>query len=92
MATSAIITFSDGKLDLPESIIEDLHLENGARLHLVSRIGNQIILERDQPEKRLTAEEHLAIWRRLRGTLRDGIDTSLQDQEEAALERSKFER
>jgi hypothetical protein len=92
MATNAIITFSDGKLELPECVIEDLRLEDGARLHLVSKIGNQILLEQDQPEKRLTVEEHMEIWNRLRGTLRDGVDTSLQDQEEAALEQGKFER
>lgn len=64
MATNAILTFHDGKLDVPQELQRDLGLVNGASFHVVYAASGKLMLDSCEP-----ADQPKADWRRLQGIL-----------------------
>ena len=82
---SALITFSDGKLELPKEVQEELHLTDGAQLRLTLLSSTGMRLEKEEPEAKWVPNE---TWRSLRGILsgHPDHDTSKVRAEERAWE------
>jgi bifunctional DNA-binding transcriptional regulator/antitoxin component of YhaV-PrlF toxin-antitoxin module len=90
MATEAIVTFSNGKLEVPVEVQEAMHLTEGTKLRLVRTATNRLILE-PAPLPSVGPSEG---WRSLRGVLSDHPehDTSKARAEERAWELEHDER
>jgi hypothetical protein len=70
MATVPVLTFHDGKLDVPKKLQQDWKLDEGSELRVVSSSPSLILLE--PAEKKSTdANGAMAAWRSLRGILPD---------------------
>jgi hypothetical protein len=66
MATNAYLTYSGGKLEVPEDLREEMHLHEGTRLKVVSS-ARPIVLD----EERVPLTHPTTDWRSLRGALAD---------------------
>ena len=51
MIRDAVLTFSDGKLEVPKEVQEEMHLMEGTRLRLVSASDREMhVVREDKPE------------------------------------------
>lgn len=101
MATQTMLTFSDGKLEIPVEVQEQMQLKEGARLRLVSASPSTLLLEvraqvaEGDPES-WTNRTWVPNddWRSLQGILSDHPehDTSKARAEERAWELEHDER
>jgi len=74
MATDPIITFHDGKFDVPEELQENLKLHEGERFRVISSRDRLTFERESEPTPRATAS--LEAWNSLRGILK-GADFDL---------------
>jgi hypothetical protein len=87
MATEAVLTFSDGKLEVPEEVREELHLSDGMKVAVtLNRIVDNRVQTRQAGGKR--------DWRSFEGLLKDRPehDTSRARAAERAWELEHDER
>lgn len=89
MATQVILTFSDGKLEIPVEVQEEMHLTEGTKLRLILTAKDRMVLEPAE-----VSAEPKGDWRSLRGILSDYSehDTSKARAEERAWELEHDER
>lgn len=102
MATQAILTFSDGKLEIPVEVQKKMGLKEGAKLWLVSASDDRMVFTRAEVSSRI-ADDRLSTlpglvpnedWKSLRGILSDHPehDTTRARAEERAWELEHDER
>lgn len=104
MITDAVLTFTDGKLEVPKEVQEEMHLTEGTRLRLVSATASEMHAVRDERPAAVDGKEPIWLgnrwwvpnqgWRSLRGIL-DGHpdhDTSAQRKAEREWELAHDER
>lgn len=97
MSTAPAFIVHDGKLDNTENLQETLGLTEGAKLFVVSSNDRHIVLRREPVQNpaqlhglgRLSHEEYMAGWDRLRGIMKDGIDTAEERAREKLEERDR---
>jgi len=95
MATQAILTFSDGKLEIPLEVQEKMQLKDGAKLRLILASKDRLVVSpgepRELPEWKWEPNEQ---WRAARGMLSDHPehDTSKARAAERAWELEHDER
>jgi bifunctional DNA-binding transcriptional regulator/antitoxin component of YhaV-PrlF toxin-antitoxin module len=89
MATQVILTFSDGKLEIPVEVQEQMQLKDGAKLRLILTGKDRIVLEPAE-----ASADPMGDWRSLRGILSDHPehDTGKARAEERAWELEHDER
>ena len=79
MIHDTVLTFSDGKLALPKEVQEEMQLEEGTRLRLVSSTNAELHLRREDKPETIGGREPIWLedrwyvpndeWRSLRGIL-----------------------
>ncbi len=95
MATQAILTFSDGKLEIPVEVQEAINLKEGAKLRLVMASPEQLVvapsMTRELPEWTWEPNDR---WQSGQGLLSDHPEheTSSPRAAERAWEREHDER
>jgi len=70
MSTVPVLTFHDGKLDVPQELQRDWKLDEGSELRVVSSSPSLILLEPNE-KKPVNMEGAIASWRSLKGILPD---------------------
>lgn len=72
MATQSVLTFADGKLEIPLEVQEKMRLQNGAQFRLVSASNGQLIVApiepQESPEWKWEPNDR---WQSLQGILSD---------------------
>lgn len=102
MATQSILTFSDGKLEIPVEVQEKMQLKEGAKLRLVLASVSRMVLTRAEATSIVPNDSFGALhglvpnedWKSLRGILSDHPehDTTRARAEERAWELEHDER
>jgi hypothetical protein len=97
--TETLVIFSDGKLELPKIVQQEMQLTEGARLRLVSASPRELHLEpltESQVKGSIWLGNRWWIdnddWRSLRGILSDGPDLNHARAEDRARELEHDER
>ena len=88
---SAMVTFADGKLELPKEVQDELHLTDGAQMRLTLISNASMRLEKEDISTKWVPNED---WRSLQGILKGHPehDTSEVRAEERAWELKHDER
>ena len=88
MASMPILTVQEHSLESTEDLTEGLGMPLGTRLSVVSSDGELVTLRReaDGMYQGMTVPEYMAGWDRLRGMMKDGIDTAEERRAETAWE------
>ena len=68
MAAHPIVTFHDGKLEVPEELQRELKLHEGSQLRVVAVSGESVTLQTEPAEPKAKT---FGDWRRLEGLLAD---------------------
>ena len=85
---SAYLTYHDGKLEVPEDLQRELHLQEGARLQVLSEPGPRLVLV---PEK--ASRTGVVDWRMYEGVLAHlNLDLNADLEAERVRENESIER
>ena len=86
MATNPVLTFHDGKLDVPEELQRDWKLDEGSELRVVSSSPSLILLE-PSGKKPSDVNAAMAAWRLLRGKIPFGDSPRARESDRTAPQR-----
>ncbi len=81
MATTAYVTYHDGKLEVPDELRDELCLKEGARLRVVAS-GGRAVLDQEV----IVPMVHPGDWHKLRGALA-GVNIDFNAELEADRQR-----
>jgi hypothetical protein len=81
MVRDVVVTFSEGKLNLPRAVREEMHLVEGSKLRLISSSKDTWTFARDEKPEAVDGKEPIWLgnrwwvpnddWRKLQGILSD---------------------